>query len=312
MADLNAKMSRAKLIDIGANLTDAMYRGIYRSNKKHPDDFKHMMSRAKNQGVEAMIITGGSLTDSKEALELANQESNLYSTVGCHPTRCNEFVVHPDGPSSYLEDLRNLIKSDKDKVVAVGELGLDYDRTQFCPIETQKIYFREQLSLAESTGLPLFLHCRAAWTDFFDIMQQNKSKWSDSGGVLHSFDGNEQDLAKALEMGLYIGINGCSMKKEENLTVIKQIPTDRLLIETDCPWCEIKKSHASHKYIKTIFKRSKDASDPEFPVKDRNEPAMLIQILEVLSSIRGENPSELAEQILRNTTQLFKTIDIDK
>lgn len=304
-----SRMSKKLLIDIGANLTDSMYRGIYRSSQKHPDDFTRVLDRANKYGVKSMIITGGSLIDSKEALNLAKQHDGLYTTVGCHPTRCNEFLSFANGPDEYLRELEQLATHDEKKVVAIGEMGLDYDRTSFCPIETQKIYFEKQLAMAETTKLPLFLHCRAAWFDFFEIMERNRSKWQQSGGVLHSFDGNHEDLAHALNLGLYVGINGCSMKKEENLEVIKEIPIDRLMIETDCPWCEIKKSHASYKYVKTIFKRSKDGSDPDIPIKDRNEPSMLIQILEVLGTIRNEDLTELACQIHKNTLNLFKTIE---
>lgn len=299
------------LIDIGANLTDPMFRGIYRGARKHVDDFEHMLNRAKENGIGAIIITGGSLSDSMEALDLAKQYKNLYSTVGCHPTRCNELEQHPNGPMDYLEKMKQLALNNRSKVVSMGEMGLDYDRTSFCSEDTQRLYFEKQLEIADCVGLPLFLHCRAAWSDFFDIMERNRAKWFNLGAVLHSFDGNREDLKRALEMGLYIGINGCSLKKQENLDVIKDIPDDKLLIETDCPWCEIKRSHVSYKCISTHFNRSKNATDIKLPVKDRNEPALLINILEAISNVREVDSEKLAKKLLENTLNLFNGISLE-
>lgn len=294
-----------RMIDIGANLTDPMFRGIYRSTQKHPDDFINMMSRAKKQGVEKMIVTGTSLHDSKEALMIARNYDDLYCTVGCHPTQCGEFEKSSMNPSEYLRELEELAKENRDKVVAIGELGLDYDRLHFCSKDTQKAYFEKQLAIAEHTNLPLFLHNRNSSDDLIEILNRNREKFASAGGVVHSFDGSASDLDKFLELGLYIGINGCSLKTEQNLEVAKLIPTDRLMIETDCPWCEIKKSHSSYSHVETEFKRCKDASVPEFPVKGRNEPAMLTQVLEVLANIRQEKIDYLSEEIYKNTNKLF-------
>jgi len=294
-----------KMIDIGANLTDPMFRGIYNSTPKHRDDFEHMLVRAEASGVEKIIITGGTLSESMEALSIANQSPKLFSTVGCHPTRCNEFLDYQGGPESYLAGLKELALNNKTKVVAIGELGLDYDRLKFCPRETQRVYFELQLSLAYDTNLPLFLHNRNSIDDFISILDRNRDTLQSAGGVVHSFDGSYEDLKRLLEFDLYIGINGCSLKTEQNLEVAKLIPSDKLLIETDCPWCEIKRTHASFKYVKNIPEKSKNASDPQLPVKNRNEPSNLIQVLEVVASLRDEDINNLAEQIYDNTNKLF-------
>lgn len=296
---------RKKLIDIGANLTDPMFRGLYNSSQRHRDDFNDMLARAVQAGVEKMIITGGTLEESKQAIEIAKGGTNLYSTVGCHPTRCNEFDKYEGGPLAYLDQLRRTISQNKAHVVAIGELGLDYDRLHFCPKEVQKLYFEQQLSLAEETKLPLFLHNRNSIDDFIEILTRNKDKFQAGGGVVHSFDGSEQDLERCLDLGLYVGINGCSLKTEQNLEVAKLVPSNKLLIETDCPYCEIRRTHASYKHVKTITQRSKDASDPKLPVKGRNEPMTLVEVLEVLASIRNENVDKLSEQIYENTIKLF-------
>lgn len=190
----------------------------------------------------------------------------------------------------------------------MGEFGLDYDRIQFCSTETQRKYFLLQLDLAAATKLPLFLHCRAAAADLVDILAANKEKMP-SGGVVHSFDGSCEDRDRILDLGLHIGINGCSLKTEENLAVMKGVPGDRLLLETDCPWCDIRPSHAGHKLVKTRY--------PDWPqldkkkwkegcvVKGRNEPHNIRQVLEVVAAVREEEPEQLAETVYNNTMRLF-------
>lgn len=129
----------------------------------------------------------------------------LYSTIGCHPTRCNEFE-ECGNPEEYLKSLSDLALSNKDKIVAIGEMGLDYDRLNFCSKETQKKYFEMQLSLCSTLKLPMFLHCRNASDDFVRILRNHKNELTP--GVVHSFDGNPEDANSILQLGLYIGING--------------------------------------------------------------------------------------------------------
>lgn len=102
--------------------------------------------------------------------------------------------------------LSDLALNNKNKVVAIGEMGLDYDRLNFCPKETQKKYFEMQLSLCSTLKLPMFLHCRNANDDFVRILRKHKNELTP--GVVHSFDGNPEDANSILQLGLYIGVNG--------------------------------------------------------------------------------------------------------
>lgn len=299
-------MSRFKMIDIGANLTDPMFRGVYNSSQKHSRDLNQVLKRSFEAGVDKIIITGGSLSESREALDIAKTNDNLYSTVGCHPTRCTEFTNYKDGPDEYIKELKKLTATNKAKVVAFGEMGLDYDRLQWCNKDIQTQYFKKQLTMAREVQLPLFLHNRNSSEDFFKILHDFKDCIPKRGGVVHSFDGNEQDIKNIISLNLSIGINGCSLKTKDNLEMLKLIPLDKLLIETDCPWCGIKQSHESSKYVITSQKScKKEKYDENLPVKDRNEPSNLIQVLEVISKVTNQDIEKLSIQIYQNTMNLF-------
>lgn len=200
-----------------------MYQGIYHGSQKHQPDLNQVLERGWKNNLSKILITAGSIEDSRKALEIARTDGEskkkyvlfeflllwlserLFSTVGCHPTRCNEFEEYGD-PSLYLKLLTELALDNKDKIVAIGEIGLDYDRLQFCPKETQKKYFELQLSLCSILNLPMFLHCRNAYEDIVKILRNHKDTLT--AGVVHSFDGSPEDVNSLLQLGLYIGING--------------------------------------------------------------------------------------------------------
>ncbi|KAL0491267.1 deoxyribonuclease TATDN1 [Acrasis kona] len=304
-----------KFIDIGVNLTDPMFTGVYHDKKAHEDDFKSVLERSKRANVNKIIITGTTLSDSREAIQLARKFNQLnddnfpklFCTVGVHPTRCNEF--EEQGADQYLSDLLDLVLDGRKDgtVVAIGECGLDYDRLKFCDQETQKKYFIKQFELAKQSQLPMFLHNRNTGGDFAKILKENCDMFLNA--VVHSFDGPEQELEDILSIGphVFIGINGCSLKTNENLNVIKKIPIDRLMIETDAPWCDIRPSHAGYAHIKTKFADAKKKERFEMGkmVKGRNEPACINQVLEVISATINQEQESLADTIYENTDKVF-------
>lgn len=298
-------MSRIrKFIDIGANLTDPMYQGIYNGSKKHESDLQHVLKRSWDNGLAKLIITGGNLEESQKAIDLAKTDDRLYATVGCHPTRCSEFENNGQNPDVYLQSLGSLVKENKTKVVAFGECGLDYDRVQFCTKEIQRKYFEFQLQLNDSLNLPLFLHCRNAADDLHEILSKHKFT-----GVVHSFDGTIEEANKFIDLGYYIGLNGCSLKTQENLETVKELPTEKLMIETDCPWCDIRPTHVGFKYIseenKCFPSIKKEKWKPDHMIKSRNEPVNIRQVLDIIAAVKNESPDDLCEQILKNTEYLF-------
>jgi len=317
-------------IDIGANLLDEMYQGNYRSKPRHEPDLPSVLQRAWDNHLERIIITAGTLQEAKDALTLisntnagpdadadadAESQCRLYCTAGVHPTRCQqEFGETPESWDAYMLQLKQVIHEgmQQNKLVAMGELGLDYARLEFCNVETQKKGLIRQLELAREVNLPLFLHNRDSGDDLYDILQKHYFIDGDqkdnpvAGGVVHSFDGGLELAEKFMDLGLYIGINGCSLKTQENLNVVKEIPLDRLLLETDCPWCDIRATHAGAEYVQTKFETKTEKKYQEgCCVKGRYEPCHIVQVCQVVAGVKGVNVENVANASRENAYKLF-------
>ncbi|KAL7566287.1 hypothetical protein ACA910_013616 [Epithemia clementina (nom. ined.)] len=306
-------------VDIGANILDDRYQGIYRGTERHEPDLHLAIQRAADVGVRHIVVTAGTLEESRHAVQFCREWNHkstgihFSSTVGVHPTRCQqEFVDKDEDDEDILRQLVDIALDGKQDgvVVAVGEIGLDYDRLEFCPKDIQQKYLIRQLQvLAKSAELPLFLHNRNVDSDLYDILMDNRECWT-KGGVVHSFDDTFELATKFLEVGtLYIGLNGCSLRTEENLKTVAQLPLDRLLLETDSPFCDIRKTHAGFFYIETDF----DAKPEKkfvmgHPVKNRQEPCHVVQVAEIVAGVQGKPLALVAETIYHNSLELF-TLD---
>lgn len=288
-------------IDIGANLTDGRYKGEYNGSKKHDPDLQTVLSRADSAGVVRTVVTAGTLRQSREALQLCQSDPRLFCTVGVHPTRAREMLQDPE---AHCDKLLSVIQEGKGKVVAIGECGLDYDRSQFCSEQDQMPGFKAQFLLAEKTRLPMFLHDRNTRGDFLEVIKENRSRFST--GVVHSFTGTLEEMRAYVELGLFIGINGCSLKTQENLDAAKAVPLDHIMLETDCPYCEIRSTHVGSALVKSKWpSKDKKKYSAEAMVKGRSEPCLIRQVCEVVAAAKGISEEELARAAFNNTMRVF-------
>lgn len=247
------------------------------------------------------MVTGSDLGDSKKAVQLAQQFPGLcYATIGVHPCQAKSFEKFKDGPESLLMELRELAEDAKKNgwATAFGEIGLDYDRLHFAEKETQLRWFERQLDLACELGLPLFLHSRAAAEDFERLLKSRLDRLP-KRGVVHSFTGSMEEMRRVVALGFDVGINGCSMKTDENIAVVKEVPLERLQIETDGPWCEMRPSHASAQFTKDAppmpkaVKKEKWSADGM--VKGRNEPCGIVHVAHAVAGIKGVTVEDVCE-----------------
>ncbi|KAK5728205.1 hypothetical protein LTR17_012110 [Elasticomyces elasticus] len=257
------------------------------------------------------MVTGSDLQESKNAIKLAEDYPGMcYATVGVHPCSAKSFEKYPDGPDALMAELRKLALESRDsgKATAFGEIGLDYDRLQLCDKETQLIYFAKQLDLAIELYMPLFLHSRAAASDFERLLKERLDKLPKRGCV-HSFTGSLEEMQAMVDMGFDIGINGCSMKTDENLAVVKEVPLERLQIETDGPWCDMRPSHASAQFTKDAPESPKSVKkekwSAEAMVKGRNEPCMIPRVAYAVAGIKGVSVEVVCEHAWRNSIRMF-------
>lgn len=235
-------------------------------------DREEMLQRAVEAGVMHILIIGINLETSLTAVELAEKNDHLYATVGMHPHNAVDFT------SEVLSTYRDLLRHPK--VIALGEIGLDYYR-DLSPRNTQKDVFEKQLDLAEDTGMPIIIHNRDAYDDILPILEKRKGKLR---GVLHCFTGDVERMQKSLEIGFHIGIGGIVTypKAVDVQLVAKEVPIDRLLIETDCPWLT-----------------------PQFRRGKRNEPAYVRAVAEKIAELRNTSVEIVGEMTSGNFFSLF-------
>lgn len=246
-------------IDIGINLT----------NKQFYNEQDEIINRALDNGVEQMILTGTSVRGSRESAEIAEDYPGiLFSTAGIHPHDAKSFTHEG------INELRKLLKHDQ--VVSVGECGLDFDR-DFSPRPVQEKCYCAQLELAIEVNKPLFLHERSAFKRFNEITDEYLPKLPKA--VVHCFTGTLHEAKIYLDKGFYIGFTGAisDQNRFKHLEeVVKYVPLDRMMIETDAP-----------------FMLPKNMQRPQ---SRRNEPAFLLYVAQTIAQLKKINISEVADE----------------
>ncbi|ORX98537.1 deoxyribonuclease tatD [Clohesyomyces aquaticus] len=300
-----------RYVDIGINLGDPVFRGKYHGTRRHDDDLDDVIERAKEAGCKKFMVTGSDLKESEHAVDIAKSHPGLcYATVGVHPCSAKHFDTFHGGPSALLAAIRDLAIKTKEsgETVAFGEIGLDYDRLLLTPKDQQLKYFEAQLEIAVEVQLPLFLHSRAASEDFEHLLAAKLPKLPKKG-LVHSFTGTVEEMQRIVGLGLDVGVNGCSMKTEENIEVVRQIPLEHLQIETDGPWCEMRPSHASAKYLKDAPALPKAVKKEKWAkgmmVKGRNEPATIPHVAHAIANVKEIPVEEVCEAAWRNSIRMF-------
>jgi TatD DNase family protein len=231
-----------------------------------------MVDAAMKAGVTGLLCVGCDLEDSRLAIDFAKDHDGCWASIGIHPHEAQHYQGGRKVP-----EFAGL--TTKPKVVAVGECGLDYYYEHSSKAD-QIIVLEFQIELALAADLPLIFHVREAFDDFWPVFDS----YEGIRGVVHSFTDSAENLAKALERGLYVGVNGIATfaKNPTQLEVYKSVPLDRLLLETDAPFL------TPTPYRGTI-----------------NEPKRLGAVADFLAELRGEDRARLAEATTENARQLF-------
>lgn len=248
-------------------------------SKEFDADRDDVIQRALDAGVEQMIAigTGNGPPDLEAGIRLAEKYPAFYATVGIHPH---------DAAKADPSDFKNLAALlAHPKVVAVGEIGLDY-HYDFSPRETQHAVFIEQMSIAAAASKPIVIHTREAWDDTLDLIEQH---WTPHGigGIMHCFSGGPAEAQRALDLGFYLSFGGIATFPNalDLQQAAKQAPSNRILVETDSP------------YLAPVPKRGK-----------RNEPALLVHTIKKLADLRGESIEETTRQTTTNLKTLLKNM----
>lgn len=246
--------------------------------EEYDADRAEVIERAREAGVRAILNVGtgdphsGSL---ERAVAVAEQYEDVFAAVGVHPHDAKLF------DEEAAERLKGIVRESK-RVIAWGEIGLDY-HYDHSPRETQRRVFREQLRMARAVSLPIIIHSREADEDTVSILRE---EWSDAprGGIMHCFGGSLAMAQSLLELGFMISFAGnVTFKKAETLReVARSVPTDRLLIETDCP------------YLTPVPFRGR-----------RNEPARVLEVARCLAELHGVETLEMGRITTGNFSRFF-------
>ena len=269
MRTFNPQSTEQVLIDIGVNLSDSSFE----------KDWQEVVEEAYQADISPLILTGTNMPENQQCLKICKQSKTpLFTTAGVHPHSASEYTTETS------KQLRALLA--EDCVVAIGETGLDFNRNFSSP-EEQVYAFEKQLELAAETGLPLFLHERDAHQKQLDMLKTYRGEISTA--VAHCFTGTQQELYNYLDLDLHIGITGwiCDERRGSHLhPLLKDIPANRLMLETDAP------------YLLPRDMRPK-------PKSRRNKPLYLQHILQVIAELLDKPAEQVAKESRSTTIEFF-------
>ncbi|WP_281648215.1 TatD family hydrolase [Parendozoicomonas sp. Alg238-R29] len=261
---------KPELVDIGVNLGDKAF-------DKDRDD---VVERALEAGVTTMILTGTTLEESQQTVQLTElYPDHCFTTAGIHPHYAK------DATEQHFAELRDMYKLEK--VVAVGEAGLDFNR-DFSPRPVQEQVFEKHIEMAVETGMPLFCHERDASKRFADIVKNYRDDICDL--VVHCFTADKESLYRYLDLDLHIGITGwvCDERRGFHLhPLLNDIPANKLMVETDCPY---------------LLPRT---SKPK-PKSRRNEPAFLGEVVKTIAAQTGKSIEQIAQETTKTAKSFFR------
>ncbi|HBI6962056.1 TPA: TatD family hydrolase [Clostridium perfringens] len=237
------------------------------------EDRENVIKELQKNGVIGVLNCGSDFYGLRKSVELAKEFDMFYAAVGIHPENADEFN------EDVVKEIKEFVKNEK--VKAIGEIGLDYYWEENPPREVQKEVFRAQMKLADELNLPVVIHDRDAHKDTLEIMKE----FPNVIGVVHCFSGSVEFAKECIKLGYYIGFTGVlTFKNAKKLVdVCREIPAERMLVETDCP------------FMAPVPFRGK-----------RNKSDYIEYIIDKMSEIRGISGEEMNEILLNNKKRLFK------
>lgn len=249
------------------------------NDEKFENDYENIIKEAKDNNLCALVVVGSNLETSKKAVELAENYSNVFAIVGTHPEEVNDY---DEQTISFYKSC-----SENKKVVAIGEIGLDYHYSEENK-DKQKQVLVSQIKLAYECKLPICFHLRDAYLDFLQILNENK-QYLVYGGVIHCYSGSLEYAKEMIKFGFKLGLDGPLTFKNNKkaVEIVSQLPLENFVVETDCPYLS-----------------------PELVRGTRNEPKNVNYVVSKVAQIKNMPVQKVEEILLNNSLSLYPRLKV--